>query len=183
MRYVYKQNSGFSLIEISVIVVIVGIITTLAIAGFTKTIAHQKLNGEIGRAISTMRYITDEARVSKQIVTVFVDFDNELIFAWVDKNENGTYDTGEDKIDDITFDTGIDLVAGKLGGTTHSDQMQFLVYGDGSPDLDVRIAIFSPKTEEYRGLIVKELSGWVEEYEFTYSELGYLKGITGVPAS
>ena len=61
--------------EIMVVVSILGIMTTIAVLGFRKTISHQKIKGEISRVISALRYITDESRVSKKAATVYVDFD------------------------------------------------------------------------------------------------------------
>ncbi len=160
--------------EIMIAVTIIGIITTLAVLGFRKSIAHQKLNGETGRAISKLRYITNEARVSKREICVYVNFQYNFIFAWADENENGVFDDTEAKIDSMFFESGINLLGGSLGLIKKNDDMAFYVHESGAPDQDIIVAVYSNETQEFKGLIIKETSGWVEEYELPS---GYIQSV------
>lgn len=167
--------SGFSLLEIIIAVTIVGIVTALAVLGFRKTIAHQKLNGETGRAVLKLRYVASEARTSKREIAVYADFQNNFIFAWNDANTNGVFDSSEAVIDSMHLETGIDLIAGHKGAVLKSGAMFFYIHEDGSPDDDMRLALYSRETEEFQGLVVKRTSGWVEEYELTDGQKQSLK--------
>ncbi len=158
--------------EIVIVVSIMGILATISVLGFRKAINHQKLKGEAGKLLSVTKYMTDEARVSKNQISILVDFNNEHILAWIDKNENDVFDNGEIKIDEMVFPSGIDLFTGRFGGVVKKkDTKIFKVFDDGSPDEDVIITIRSEHTNEQRAIIIKALSGWVEPLNIIPSEL------------
>jgi hypothetical protein len=156
--------------EIMVAIVIAGIITTIGVLGFRKTINHQKLKGESGRAMSKLRYISDEARVSKKRVGVYSNFTHNVFYAWFDDNANGVFDTGETMLDSMRVGPGIRLLAGKRGSELKSGEMFFTIYGDGAPSIDIRLALYSIETKEFKGILMRQTSGWVEEYELTSGE-------------
>lgn len=149
---------------------IAGIISTLAVLGFRKSINHQKLLGETGKLLSKMRYIASEARVSKRNIAVFSNFVDNYMIAWHDEDMDGVLDDTETVIDSMRMGSGIDFIAGKRGITLKSGQMLFYFYSNGAPTSDMQLALYSTETKEFKGILIRQSSGWVEEYELSSGE-------------
>ncbi len=144
---------------------IAGIISTLAVLGFRKAINHQKLLGETGKLLSKMRYIASESRVSKRNIAVYSSFVDNYMIAWHDEDMDGVLDDTETVIDSMRMGSGLKLIGGKVGNSLKTNKMLFHFNSNGAPQLDTRLIIYSTETKEFKGIYVRQSSGWVEEYE------------------
>jgi len=112
-----KNIRGFTMLETMIVVTIFSILATLAILGYRNSIAHQKIVGEHKNLLAAMRFIADEARVSKKQIKVTVSFRYDSLVAWVDANDNSSIDAGEKIIQVLKTQKGVDFWSGYFAGT------------------------------------------------------------------
>jgi len=157
-----KKTDGLTILEVMIVVVIIGVITTLSVLGFGRMINHQKLVGEANNAVASVKYMTDEARVSKRFIKIMLNYQEDFIIAWVDDNKDNIQDSVETVIKKVKFPEKIDLYKGRVGSTVKSDKSIFLVFDDGKTQRDVEFTIRSEVTDEFRGVKIHAITGWVE---------------------
>lgn len=94
-RKLKKTNSGFTLVELIVVLAIFGLGVALTIPAFGSFLQSSRLNGETNQISGTLR-AARRAAVTKNINTVFViDMTNNQYFYFEDPDGNGTRGTGE----------------------------------------------------------------------------------------
>lgn len=158
-----RKISGFTMLEMIVVVVILSIIATISFLGFSRTISRQKVVGEHRSLIGAMRYIADEARVRKIQLRVTVDFLKDSLVAWQDVNNNSAIDTGELVIHVFKTQSGVDFWSGRFGTTIKKTNHSFRIYDDGTPEYEVQLVIKSVVTAEFLGITLKQTSGWIDQ--------------------
>ena len=157
-----RNIAGFTVLEILTTVLIVSVLATLSVVGFRKAIAHQRLTGDTNTAISMVKYIGNEARVSKREISVLIDLDQDLIIGWLDHDSDGNVDSTEKIIDRMKTDSGVDLFSGAVGSSRISSRRVFSFRDDGSTYRQIFLVLKSEVGDEYRGLLVNPNSGWVD---------------------
>ena len=88
---------GFTLIEILVVLIIVGIVSTFAISGFNNTSLNKK-NNDLNSFISFINYHVDHSIISGD--TVYLEFQNKNIVAKINGQKTKTYSQN-----DLNFET------------------------------------------------------------------------------
>lgn len=91
----HSVNKGFSLVELMVVILIIGIAIALSIPAFGRFLQGWRLSGSIDRLSSTLR-TARSAAVMKRVNTVFqFDTDTNTYFYFEDLNGNGSRDNTE----------------------------------------------------------------------------------------
>ena len=88
---------GFTLIEILVVLIIVGIVSTFAISSFNNTFLNRK-NNNLNSFISFINYHVDHSIISGD--TVYLEFQNKNIVAKINGQKTKTYSQN-----DLNFET------------------------------------------------------------------------------
>ena len=111
----YPNYLGFTMIELTIIIVIVGIIATLSYVGFSAVISKNKLisaTHELEGAFSNAR---TQARTERRSFTIQLDFAAEKYIYFEDKDGSGALSNPDNIINERTFPSGIDLWRGYCG--------------------------------------------------------------------
>ena len=96
-RLKYDLQQGFTLIEILVVLIIVGIVSTFAISSFNNTFLNRK-NNDLNSFISFINYHVDHSIISGD--TVYLEFQNKNIVAKINGQKTKTYSHN-----DLNFET------------------------------------------------------------------------------
>jgi len=102
-NYVINNKSGFTLVELMLVISILGIIMSLSIPSFGGMIKRQKTIGEVNNLISLIYLTRSEAIKRNRVVTLCRSTDaqacgsdwNDGWLMFVDDNRNGTKDPDE----------------------------------------------------------------------------------------
>jgi prepilin-type N-terminal cleavage/methylation domain-containing protein len=95
VKHVLQQ--GFTLIEILVVLIIVGIISTFAISSFNNSIFHRNGN-DLNTFIKFINYYVDHTLISGD--TVYLEFQNQNVIAKIDGQKTKTY-----SLNNLNFET------------------------------------------------------------------------------
>lgn len=117
---VQKGTRAFTLIEILLVVVLMAVITSIAVANFQGSLRGLKLKAVVGKLTDYMRYA--QSRSITQIRPMRLVFDEQLRTFWLTESqrESGLFENGEDliftklenrwgKIEKIDSDISIDF--------------------------------------------------------------------------
>ena len=118
MRNIRKSEEGFTLTEMMITVLIIGIIAVLSVPNFARFIHTWKLTGDADRFASTLR-TARAAAVTKNLGTVFTfDKSNGSFFYFEDANGNGALDDGEYRSATHRLASGVVFAAYTLSNPT-----------------------------------------------------------------
>ncbi len=105
LKFRLKSKSGFTMIEMVVTAVVIGIVTALAMPHFDSAYERIKFRGQAKQLLSLMRTARSEAISSKSQYGIYIDGSNYTLtyFEDIANPSNFTYDDGSDSV--ITVDT------------------------------------------------------------------------------
>lgn len=113
-----RKNDGFTLTELMLGILVIGIIAVLSLPSYGRFIQNWRLNGEAQQFASTLR-TARSAAVMKNIDAVFTfDMNNDTYFYFEDTNRDGNYDNGEYLSATYQLPDGISIIAHTLPSTT-----------------------------------------------------------------
>lgn len=130
MKSTIRTNAGFTLIELMITILILGLVAALALPTYGRFMQDWKLSGEADQFASAMRTARSSA-VMKNIDAVFnFDMNTNTYFYFEDENGNGVRDHGEYRSDNFQLFNGIviaghtlstrTLTFGRMGNTRES---------------------------------------------------------------
>jgi len=92
-----KKQKGFTFIEMMIVVVIVGVMATLAVGRFDRFILNQKLKSEGRDLLSALRLARSYAVARKAQYGIYFDLNNQqyILFKDVVNPSSYTYDYGD----------------------------------------------------------------------------------------
>jgi type IV fimbrial biogenesis protein FimT len=118
MQTIAREHRGFTLVELMISISIMGLITVLAVPGFTRFLQSWKLQGEANQFAATLR-TARAAAVTKNINVVFTfDPDDETFFYFEDSDRDGLQDNSEYCSATYSLETGIAFAAYTLSSET-----------------------------------------------------------------
>ena len=113
-RVKHDLQQGFTLIEILVVLIIVGIISTFAISSFNNSIFHRNGNN-LNTFDKFINYYVDHALISGD--TVYLEFKNQNIIAKINGQKIKTYSLNNLSFDTQAFDDQIIINQNSLYNT------------------------------------------------------------------
>jgi type IV fimbrial biogenesis protein FimT len=118
MQTITRKQRGFTLVELMISISIMGLITILAVPGFTRFLQSWKLQGDANHFATVLR-TARAAAVTKNISVVFTfDTDDETFFYYEDGNRNNSYDNNEYHSATYSLETGIGFAGHTLSSST-----------------------------------------------------------------
>jgi type IV fimbrial biogenesis protein FimT len=92
------KTSGFTLLELLVALVVLGILVTVGIPAFSSTLDRQRIDGAVNSLAGGLAYTRLEAVRRNRVVTI-APIEADWNGGWrifIDANDNGTYDPAEE---------------------------------------------------------------------------------------
>ena len=90
-----KKNSGFTLMEMMVVIAIIGITAAIAIPNVISYLPKHRLNGGARDVYSAMQYARLKAVKEKTPVSIIFNIGTDSFTVFDDSNGNGTIDGGD----------------------------------------------------------------------------------------
>jgi type II secretion system protein H len=113
-----RRKTGFTLIELVITAVVVGLIAALAVPSFYRSMQKLKLNAATREIVSDLRWARSKAIATRKQVGINLDFANKQYSVFFDTDNPGNFDF--DAAKDSTVKTG-DLSGLGTGNTTLTD--------------------------------------------------------------
>jgi prepilin-type N-terminal cleavage/methylation domain-containing protein len=104
-----KSQAGFTMIEMLVVMVVLGVLATIAIPTFSRWYPNYRLRTATREIYSTIQAAKMTAVKENTNVVVWFDKDNETFGAFVDSNGDNSKDAGERSLKDGTLHEDLDL--------------------------------------------------------------------------
>ncbi len=139
-----RSEAGFTLAELAVVMVIFGIVSSIALPGLNKFLRSLDLNGQVQSTASTLRVVRQRAITENNIYCVTYDT-TARVFVWFDDDNNDGAKQGTEK-----------------GGTTQPFASWITVAQSGSNPFTVTTLMFYPNgsTNSSGSLIFSNSDGY-----------------------
>lgn len=172
-----RNSPGFTLFELLIVMLIVGIFAALGIPSFKYVTSSNRMSSEVNSLLGDMQYARSEAVKQGQTITVCTSSNptsatpscsgssswNVGWIVFIDANSNQTVDTGEQTIRVQTAFTGTDTFSGGAGtsAVTFNREGYASAYASPTPvTLPVAITLHSaPVNDQWTRCIALSFAG------------------------
>jgi type II secretion system protein H len=90
-----RAAAGFTLVELAIVLVIFGLVSTIAVPGLNKFLRSVELNGEVQGFATTMRVVRQRAITENNNYVIYWSATERKLKWWDDDNNNGVQDGPE----------------------------------------------------------------------------------------
>ena len=113
-----KKNSGFTLMELMIVIAIIAILSGVAIPNFIGFLPRQRLAAGAQDILQGLQKSRSKAIMTNRPVVVNLNAAADSFTAFVDENADGAQDAGELIIAARTMPAGINLTTNLVGAVT-----------------------------------------------------------------
>ena len=140
MRKIYDNQRGITLMELSIVVVTIGILAAMAVPRFMEYIPKLKSKAAVKEVVSQLRLARSAAIAEKRAVGVYIDADEGNYTVFVDSVdvESKIYNETDPLIRMKAFDAGIEI------GYNTFDNSVVIFEPDGSASSSGEMAFIIP---------------------------------------
>ncbi len=118
MNKIRRNNRGFTLTELMIVITIFGLIAVMSVPNYKRFMMGWRLNGETQHLASALRTARSSA-VMKNVDVVFTfDTDNNTYSWYEDMNRNGNLDNGEYESAEYELCETVEISAHTLSSTS-----------------------------------------------------------------
>lgn len=159
----FRKLAGFTIVELMMVVVILGIISVLGVPSFNNLIRNNRIVAMTNDLNSTLQLARAEAvRLGD---TVYINAINESVAnglrVWIDKNNNSGFDDGEE-LRILYVESANLVISGDIGGTATKDlDFNFNARGESSLNNTLTLNICDNRKGNYGRAIELLVSGAV----------------------
>lgn len=152
-----RAGHGFTLVELSIVLVIFGIVSAIAIPGINKFLRSVEMNGEVQQFATTMRVVRQRSITENNNFVIYWDSTDRKLKWWDDNNNNAVQD-GPEKFGETAKMADWITVTNSSTNPFPSDTVTFVPNGSASVSGSV---IYSNPEGYTRSLSVVRPTGMV----------------------
>jgi type II secretion system protein H len=113
-----KKDSGFTLAELMIVILIMGLVAALALPGYSQFLQSWKLNGEAAQFAATLRTARSTAIMKNLNVVFSFDVNTRSFFYFEDRDGDDVLDNNEYRSATYQLIPQIAIAGHTLSGTT-----------------------------------------------------------------
>jgi type IV fimbrial biogenesis protein FimT len=118
MNKITRNNRGFTLTELMIVIAIFGLIAVLSVPNYNRFMMGWRLNGETQQLASALRSARSSA-IMKNIDVVFTFDEDAGTYSWFeDENRNGNLDNDEYESAQFSLPETVEIAGHTLSSTT-----------------------------------------------------------------
>ncbi len=156
MKFGFKSNTGFTIVELMTVIAIIGIVAAIGAAGYRQGERRVVLDNQTFGFMQDVRRAQERALSSRDIGTetpagygIYLPHDGGYYFIYADKNNSKNYDNGEE-IEQVSLDgkitiSNMQVRKNAASSWTNANSMDI---NYAAPDLTARIVRGADKYEE-----------------------------------
>jgi Tfp pilus assembly protein FimT len=120
MRAKLKNDTGISMLEMMIAVVIAGLLAALAVPNLSGAIKKMKFDNEGRSLVSTLRYARSASITLQQPIGVYFDAENKKVLTFIDRINVGsnTYEPGDSVVRRDSVETNVSYFGSTFAGQT-----------------------------------------------------------------
>lgn len=107
-----KENSGFTLIEVMIVIAMIGILSAVAVPRFNAWLPVYRLKSAASDLQSNMQKARGLAIKENMTIPIRFDYTSSPGFYYFDTSGNGAYTAGEFRVDLSAYNSGVDFGTG-----------------------------------------------------------------------
>ncbi|MCD6160852.1 MAG: GspH/FimT family pseudopilin [candidate division Zixibacteria bacterium] len=141
------KQAGFTMLEMMIVVVIIGITASMAAPSFFDWIPNMKLKGEAKQNLNYLRQARSKAVAENNQYGVYFDVDNKQLYFFKDTHQpsNAIYSNGADSL----IEGPIDMESNFEYSDCTFNNNTVIFFSDGSASTSGSIDIERPEQAEY----------------------------------
>lgn len=164
-KIINNKQAGFTMLEIMIVVVIIGITATMAAPSFFNWIPNMKLKGEAKQNLNYLRQARSRAVAENSQFGVYFDVNSKQLYYFKDTFQPGSvlFDNAADSVIEGPIDMESDFGYSDCSFTNNT----VIFFSDGSASTSGSIDIERPDQDDYFVISILAATGRVRlEHEY-----------------